>query len=57
MEVSGQLQAQAAYPLERTPVPIEYEVGWAPEPVRTVLQKGQCLDFAMILIPNPPGRS
>jgi len=29
MEVRGQLQAQAAYPLERTPVPIEYDGGWA----------------------------
>jgi len=37
----GQLQTQAAYPLERTLVPIEYEGMWAPEPVRTVLQKGQ----------------
>lgn len=57
MEVRGQLQAQTAYPLERTPVPIEYEGGWAPESVRTVLQKRKCLDFAVVLIPDPPDRS
>jgi hypothetical protein len=34
MEVSGQLHAPAALPLEKEPpVPTEYEAGWAPDAV------------------------
>jgi hypothetical protein len=35
MEVSGQLHA----PGKETPIPIGYEVGWTPEPVRTLNRK------------------
>jgi hypothetical protein len=36
MEVSGQLHAPAALPPGKEPsVPIEYEVGWTPDPVLT----------------------
>jgi len=33
MEVSDQLQAPAALLPEKTPVPTEWEAGWAPEPL------------------------
>jgi len=34
MEVSGQLNAATAFPPgKELPIPIQYEAGWAPEPV------------------------
>jgi hypothetical protein len=40
MEVSGQLQAPPALPLEKqSPVTIVQEVGWAPEPFWTIEKK------------------
>ena len=33
-EASGQFHVQPALPQGKNPVPIEYEAGWAPEPVR-----------------------
>jgi hypothetical protein len=39
MEVSAQLYYPAALPQETTPVPIEREFGWAPQPVPTFWRK------------------
>jgi hypothetical protein len=42
--VIGQLHALAALPLEKESLlPIGYEVGWAPEPVRTLWSKEKSL--------------
>jgi len=37
MEVSSQLHALGALPQERTVVCVEWEAGWAPEPIRTAM--------------------
>ena len=42
------------YPLERTPVPIEYETGWAPEPVFLKKRKVFCSYWNSI--PGPSNR-
>ena len=36
-KVSGQLHASAALPQERTTIPTDKEIGWALDPVSTVL--------------------
>ena len=33
MELSGRLQAPAAFPLGKNPVPVKEEAGWISEPV------------------------
>jgi len=44
--VSGQLHAPAALPLDKEPlVPIGYEAGWIPEPVRTQWQRRMSLSL------------
>ena len=36
--VSGEFHTPAALPREKNPVSVEWEAGWAPEPVWTVLK-------------------
>jgi len=44
MEVSGSASCPSHFTiLERTPVPIEWWVGWAPGPVWAVLKRGESL--------------
>jgi hypothetical protein len=46
MEVSGQLHAPVALPPRKEPlVPIEYEVGWSPEPVWTIWRRENSLRY------------
>jgi hypothetical protein len=52
MEVSGQLHAPAALPLEKEPpVLIGYEVGWAPEPAWRLWNREKSLALAGNRIP------
>jgi len=44
------------FPLERTPVSIEYEAGWAPEPVWTFWRREKYLDITGTRIPDRFGR-
>jgi hypothetical protein len=47
MEVSGQLHASAALlPEKEPPVPIEWEAGWAPDPVSTLWSRKKWLASA-----------
>jgi hypothetical protein len=45
------------YRREMTPVAIELEAGWAPEPVSTVLEKRKYLVPTGIRIPDRPPRN
>jgi len=55
MEVSGDLLDPAALPQITTPVPTEYEVRWAPQPVWRVLKKKK-KPLAFLGIRTPDGR-
>jgi len=56
MEMSGQLHAPAALPLERTtvPLPIELEAGYVPKLVWTVVEKRKSLASTVIRTPDHP---
>jgi hypothetical protein len=56
MEVTGEFHTLAAFPRERTTVPIKQDAGWAPEPVWTVLEKRNSLALTGIKTPDRPAR-
>jgi hypothetical protein len=60
MEVSGQIHDPTALPPPppgKNLLPIEYETGWAPEPVWTILEKRKLLALAGIRTMGHPARS
>ena len=57
MELSGQLDDPAALPPGKNPVPIEYGVGWAPEPVWPFWIRETSLVSLWIGTPDRPARS
>jgi hypothetical protein len=46
MEMSGQLMSRPLYSRDGTPVPVEWEAGWIPETIRTVLETKSCPHLA-----------
>ena len=54
MEVSG--QPRPLYPRDRTPVPIKWEIGWAPEKVWTSWRREESLEPAGFRTPDLPAR-
>jgi hypothetical protein len=54
---SGQYHAPAGLPRGKTPATIEWEVGWAPVPVRTFETEIKLLSLAGIRPPDHPASS